>query len=106
MERGVPVVAQRKLTQLVSMRMLGLIPSLAQCLNDPTLPVICGVSRSHSWDLAGIWLGSGVAVAVARPVATALIQPLAWELPHAARGTEKCQLCSGTQLSFTGGELG
>ena len=30
-----------------------------------------------------MWLGSGVAVAVGRPVAEAWIQPLAWELPYA-----------------------
>ena len=30
------------------------------------------------------WLGSGIAVAVVRPVAIAPIRPLAWELPYAA----------------------
>ena len=31
-----------------------------------------------------MWLGSGVAMAVARPTATALIRSLAWEPPYAA----------------------
>jgi len=30
-----------------------------------------------------MWLGSRVAVAVARPAAAALIRPLAWEPPYA-----------------------
>ena len=30
-----------------------------------------------------MWLGSGVAMAVARPAAAASIQPLAWELLYA-----------------------
>ena len=37
------------------------------------------------------WLGSGIAVAVVRPVATALIRPLAWELPYAAGAALKRQ---------------
>ena len=35
------------------------------------------------WYRSQTWLGSQVAVAVCRPVATALIRPLAWEPPHA-----------------------
>ena len=31
-----------------------------------------------------MWLGSGIAVAVAGLLAMALIHPLAWELPYAA----------------------
>ena len=36
-----------------------------------------------------MWLGPDVAMAVVRPVAAALIQPLAWELPYAAEATTK-----------------
>jgi len=34
-------------------------------------------------------LGSGVAVALGRPVATAPIQPLAWEPPYAERAAQE-----------------
>ena len=37
----------------------------------------CGVGRRHGLDLALLWLWR-------RPVATALIRPLAWESPYAA----------------------
>ena len=37
----------------------------------------CGVGLRHSSDLVLLWLWYG-------PVAIALIQPLAWEPPHAA----------------------
>ena len=42
--------------------------------------------RKELWCRSQTWLGScvAVAVAVARSVATALIRPLAWELPYAA----------------------
>ena len=36
----------------------------------------CGVGYGHSSDLALLWLSY-------RPVAVALIRPLAWELPYA-----------------------
>ena len=36
----------------------------------------CGVGRRHNSDLAWLWLWH-------RPAATAPIQPLAWEPPHA-----------------------
>ena len=38
--------------------------------------ISCGVGGRHSWDLALLWLWC-------RPVATALIEPLAWEPPYA-----------------------
>ena len=38
----------------------------------------CGVGRRHSSDPELLWLWRS------RPVATALIQPLAWELPYAS----------------------
>ena len=37
----------------------------------------CGVGRRHGSDPAWLWLWR-------RPAATALIAPLAWELPYAA----------------------
>ena len=46
----------------------GLIPGLAQRVKDLALPVSCGVSHSCGSDLAAL----------------VPIQPLAWELPHAA----------------------
>ena len=35
------------------------------------------------------WLGSHLAVAVARPAAVVLIQPLAWKLPYATSAALK-----------------
>ena len=42
----------------------------------------CGVGRRCVLDLALLWLQH-------RPAATALIPPLAWELPYAAGGPKK-----------------
>jgi len=55
----------------------GSIPGLAQWVNDPVLPVSCGVGHRHGSDPALLWLWR-------RPVAAALIRPLAWEPPYAA----------------------
>ena len=47
------------------------------------------------WHCRELWcrsqrqLESGIAVAVARPVATAPIQPLAWEFPNATGAAQK-----------------
>ena len=38
----------------------------------------CGVGRRHGWDPALLWFWR-------RPVATASIRPLAWEVPYAPR---------------------
>ena len=54
----------------------GSVPALAQWVNDPALPVSCGVGCRRGSDPALLWLWR-------RPVATALIRPLAWEPPHA-----------------------
>ena len=54
----------------------GLIPSLAQWVKDLAVAVSCGVGRRHSSDLM-LWLWC-------RPVAVALIGPLAWEPLYAA----------------------
>ena len=40
-------------------------------------------SYSELWCRSQTQLGSGIAVAVARPAGVALIQPLAWEHPYA-----------------------
>ena len=53
----------------------GSIPALAQWVND--LALSCGVGCRRGSDLALLWLWR-------RPVATAPIQPLAWEPPYAA----------------------
>ena len=52
----------------------GSVPALAQWVNDPALPVSCGVVCRLGSDPALLWLWR-------RQVATALIRPLAWE-PH------------------------
>ena len=44
----------------------------------------CGVGQRRGLDPALLWLWY-------RPATTALIRPLAWELPHAAGGTLKMQ---------------
>ena len=47
-----------------------------------------------------MWLGSGVAVAVAQPSAAASIQPLAQELPFAAGMTVKRKKKSGRRVAL------
>ena len=58
----------------------GSIPALAQWVNDPALP--CGVGRRCSLGPALLWLWR-------RPMATAPIQPLAWEPPYAAGAAQE-----------------
>ena len=52
----------------------GSIPGLAQWVKDPELAVSCGVGCRHDLDMALLWFWH-------RPVATALIRPLAGEPP-------------------------
>ena len=57
----------------------------------------CGVGCRPGWDLALLWLWVAAA---------ALIQPLAWELPHAAGGALKSKKKEKkTQLSLPSGQL-
>ena len=53
----------------------GSTPGLAQWVKDPAFALSCGVGRRCDLDLVLLWLWC-------RPVATALIQPLAWEPPY------------------------
>ena len=55
----------------------GSIPGPAQWVKGSGVAVNCDVGHRRGSDLVLLWLGG-------RPAATALIQPLAWELPHAA----------------------
>ena len=56
----------------------GSIPGLAQWVKDPAFAMSCGVGHRHGSDPALLWLWH-------RPVATALIRPLAWEPPNAVK---------------------
>ena len=58
------------------------IPGLAQWVKDLALPLSCGVGRRCGSDPAFLWLWCRLA-------ATAPIQSLAWESPHAAGGVLK-----------------
>ena len=74
-------MAQRKQTQLVSMRIQ--VQSLAS---------LSGLRMQHGhelWCRLQTQLKSGVTVAVARLAALAPIRPLAWEHPYAACGPKK-----------------
>ena len=73
------LVAQQKLTGLVSMRMLGSISGPAQWVKDPGL----------------LWL-------LCRPAATAVIRPLAGALPYApGMALKSKQKKVGSLLSIT-----
>ena len=73
---GVPIVAQLKQTQLVSMRMQ--VQSLASLSGSR-------IWHCHElWCRSQTWLGSHIAVAVVQLAAAALIRPLAQKLPYAA----------------------
>ena len=56
---------------------LGSIPGIAKWVEDPVLPMSCGVGHRGGLDPTLLWLWH-------RPAATAPIRPLAWEPPYAA----------------------
>ena len=77
----------------------GLIHGFAQWVKDPA--VSCIISCRLASDLVLLWLWR-------RPAASALIQPLAWELPYAAgsaRKSKKKKKKNSSILKFTWGTL-
>ena len=60
----------------------GLIPGLTQWFKDPAFAVGCSVGNRFGSDLVLLWLWP-------RPVATDLIQPLAWKLPYAVGAAQR-----------------
>ena len=72
---GVPIVAQQKPIQPVSLRMG--VRSLASLSGwGSCAAVSCGIGHRGGLDPELLWLWY-------RPVAAALVQPLAWEPPYA-----------------------
>ena len=69
---------------------VGSIPGLAQWVKDLALPVSCGVGCRCSSDSTLLWLWR-------RPVATAPIQPLAWEPPYAAGAAQETATTTTTK---------
>ena len=75
-DTGVPTVAQQKGIRLVTTRLW--VQSLASLSGFRIqVGVSCGVGCRHGSDLVWLWLWY-------RPAAVALMQPVAWEPPHAA----------------------
>ena len=60
----------------------GLIPGLAQWVKGSGVALSCGVGCRHGSDPTLLWLWC-------RPVATAPIQPLAWEPPYAVGAAQR-----------------
>ena len=81
---GVPVVAQQKRIQLVSVSMW--VPSLASLSGMGILYCheLCDASHKHGSDPALLWLWCW-------PAAIAPIQPLAWEISICYRWSPKKQ---------------
>ena len=72
--RGVPVCGS--VVTNPARHPCGSIPGLAQWVKGSGIAVSCGIGCRWGWDPALLWLWQEL-------VATALIQPLAWELPYA-----------------------
>ena len=69
-------------------KVAGSVPALAQWVNG--VAVSCGVGCRRGSDPALLWLWR-------RPVATALIRPLAWEPPCAAGGAQEIATTTTTK---------
>ena len=61
---------------------MGLIPGLAQWVNGSGIVVSCGVGHRRGLDPELLWLRHSL-------VATAPIQPLAWEPPYASGAAQE-----------------
>ena len=72
----------------------GSVPALAQWVDDPVLPVSCGVGCRRGSDPELLWLGR-------RPVASAPIRPLAWEPPYAVGAAQEIAKKKKPNLVFS-----
>ena len=92
---GIPFVAQLLVNPTNIREDLGSIPGLPQWAKGSSVAMSCGVGHRHISDPTLLWLWC-------RPVATAPIQPLAWEPPHAAgaalKKTKKKKRAEGSSL--------
>ena len=79
---GVPFMAQWLTNPTRNQEDEGSVPGPRSVGEGSSVAVSCGVGRRHGSDPSLLWLWC-------RPVAVALIRPLAWELPHAAGTAQK-----------------
>ena len=92
---GVPIMAQWLTNPTRNHEVVGLIPGLAQWVNDLVLREL--------WCRLQTRLGSGAAWLWCRPVATAPIRPLAWEPPYATGAALKRGRKEGREGGRKGG---